>query len=383
MSFAFFLPGEVGAPVPAEVLFRAAESDQEQQLVAVVHELAADIRRHARELAAPELARLAFDRECERALQHQVDLLLLFVTMNPAALAGAQAEEVQPEGADTQLLAQALEAVLAVGIELRECDSGFHARTVWDVTLEDAIRAGWCRWTSDPVDQPAWTETNPASGQCASTALVVQDRLGGELLIADVHEADGSRQGVHYWNRLPGGREVDLTREQFRRGEVVGEPEVIERPADVTRGRLAGQYHLLAARVARLGEPAGAAVSVKGVCRDTDGRVLVCRNHRGEWELPGGRPGAGEPFHDCVKRELREETALDVEVERVLGVRLLEVVPGAWVDLVAYECTLTGPIAMQASAEHTALAFAAPDKLDGLPVAYAELIDACSSRPRS
>ena len=147
------------------------------------------------------------------------------------------------------------------------------------MTLEDAIRAG-CRWTSDPVDQPGWTEANPASGQCSSTALVVQDRLGGELLIAEVNEADGSRQGVHYWNRLP------------------------------------------------------------------DGRVVLCRNHRGEWELP-------------------------------------EVVPGAWVDLVAYECTLSGPLALRASAEHTELAFARADDLDGLPAAYAELIDACSSRPRS
>ena len=103
------------------------------------------------------------------------------------------------------------------------------------MTFEDAIRAGWSRWTSDPVDHSGWTEANPASGQCASTALVVQDRLGGELLMAEVYEADGSRQGVHYWNRLPDGREQDLTREQFRRGEVVGVPHTVERPADVTR----------------------------------------------------------------------------------------------------------------------------------------------------
>jgi ADP-ribose pyrophosphatase YjhB (NUDIX family) len=257
------------------------------------------------------------------------------------------------------------------------------ARTVWDVKLEHAIRAGWSRWTSDPVDQPGWTAANPASGQCASTALVVQDRLGGELLIADVHEADGSRQGVHYWNRLPGGRELDLTREQFRSGEVVGAPDTVDRPTDVTRGRLAGQYHLLAARVARKGEAAGAAVSVKGVCRDDAGRVLLCRNHRGEWELPGGRPGVGELFHDCLKRELREETALDVAVERVLGVRLLEAVPGAWVDLVAYECAAVGPVALRKSAEHVALAFLEPERLDGLPAAYADLIAACALRPRS
>jgi hypothetical protein len=51
---------------------------------------------------------------------------------------------------------------------------------------------------------------------------------------------------VHYWNRLGGGVELDLTREQFTGGEVVGEPEVVARPADTGQGRLAGQYRVLA-----------------------------------------------------------------------------------------------------------------------------------------
>jgi len=236
--------------------------------------------------------------------------------------------------------------------------------------LERAIRAAWCLWTSDPVDQPDWTDANPASGQCASTALVVQDRLGGELLIADVHEADGSRQGVHYWNRLPDGREVDLTREQFRGGEVVGVPEVVERPRDVTRGRLSGHYHLLAHRVAQA--PRTQTVTVKAVCRRTDGRVLVCRNHRGEWELPGGRPEVGEWFEDCLRREIREETGLDAAVERVLGVQAFEVVPGRWVDVVGYACRVPEAGALRPSPEHTEVAFiAAPE----LPAAYLALLD--------
>ena len=239
--------------------------------------------------------------------------------------------------------------------------------------FEDTIRAAWSQWTSDPVDQPHWTEANPASGQCASTALVVQDRLGGELLMADVHEADGSRQGVHYWNRLPDGRELDLTREQFRRGELVSEPRVVERPPDVRRGRLAGHYHLLAARVVRERNPA--AVTVKGVCRDCDGRVLLCRNHRGEWELPGGRPEVGEQFQDCVRRELWEETGLEVGVDGVLGVRPLEVLPGAWVDVVAYGCRPVPGGALRPSAEHTSVAFVEPAAAE-LPAAYAELVDA-------
>ena len=237
-------------------------------------------------------------------------------------------------------------------------------------SLEHAVRAAWCLWTSDPVDQPDWSDANPASGQCASTALVIQDRLGGRLLIADVHEADGSRQGVHYWNRLPGGRELDLTREQFRSGEVVGAAETIERPPDVTRGRLAGHYHLLAHRVAET--PRSAAVTVKAVCRRADGRVLACRNRRGEWELPGGRPEVGELFPDCLRREIREEAGIDAAVGRVLGVRAFEVLPGQWVDVVGYACRIPEPAPLRPSDEHTELAFVDAAEL---PAAYAELVD--------
>jgi len=111
--------------------------------------------------------------------------------------------------------------------------------------MERAIRAGWSAATCDPVDLP-WSPANASKGQCGVTALVVQDLLGGELLMAEVRHADGSRQGVHYWNRLAGGAELDLTRAQFVNGERVGEPEPVARPADTSAGRLAGQYRALA-----------------------------------------------------------------------------------------------------------------------------------------
>jgi hypothetical protein len=110
--------------------------------------------------------------------------------------------------------------------------------------IERVIRASWSRETCDPVDE--WSAENPARGQCAVTALVVQDLCGGELLLAEVHYRDGSRQGLHYWNRLGEGVELDLTREQFAAGETILEPEVIERPADLTTGRLYPQYRVLA-----------------------------------------------------------------------------------------------------------------------------------------
>jgi hypothetical protein len=86
---------------------------------------------------------------------------------------------------------------------------------------EAAIRAAWGRETSDDPDE--WSAENPARGQCAVTALLVRELLGGEILVANVLR-EGRRVERHAWNRLPSGLTLDLTREQFVRGERFGEP---------------------------------------------------------------------------------------------------------------------------------------------------------------
>jgi hypothetical protein len=75
------------------------------------------------------------------------------------------------------------------------------------VRMTKALSQSWSRDTS--AEPQAWSEATPARGQCAVTALVVQDLLGGELLRCDVGNTS------HYWNRLPSKREIDLTRHQF------------------------------------------------------------------------------------------------------------------------------------------------------------------------
>jgi hypothetical protein len=120
--------------------------------------------------------------------------------------------------------------------------------TVIRPELEAAIRAAWALDTCDPVDADDWSAANPSRGQCGSTALTIHDLLGGELLIAEVLRADGSRQGVHYWNLLPDGTEIDLTREQFASDELVQEPQTVRRPPGLpTRG--AEQYLTMRRRV--------------------------------------------------------------------------------------------------------------------------------------
>ena len=112
------------------------------------------------------------------------------------------------------------------------------------VTLRDievAIRSAWSWETCDESDREDWSPANPARGQCGATALTLHDLLGGNLLVAEVHRADGSRQGYHWWNRLAGDLEIDLTREQFSATEVVQEAHVVERPPGLPR-RGAEQY---------------------------------------------------------------------------------------------------------------------------------------------
>jgi hypothetical protein len=105
--------------------------------------------------------------------------------------------------------------------------------------LEQAIRDSWSLDTADTDND--WSPQNPSCGQCDITSLVVHDFFGGELLGADVY-FDGERVEAHMWNRLASGIEVDLTRDQFRRGEVIGEPVVRQRtPAIADPGH--PRYH--------------------------------------------------------------------------------------------------------------------------------------------
>jgi hypothetical protein len=116
--------------------------------------------------------------------------------------------------------------------------------------IETAIRASWSRELVEVDDD--WTPDNPSSGHCDITSLVVHDIFGGEILAAGVF-LDGEHIGNHMWNRLPGGMELDLTRDQFRSGEVLGEATVRHRPErfepDHPRYHRYRAYLVLAGRV--------------------------------------------------------------------------------------------------------------------------------------
>lgn len=63
--------------------------------------------------------------------------------------------------------------------------------------------------------------------------------------------------------------------------------------------------------------PAAPVAAVGGVVLDGDRVLLVKRAwppRQGEWSLPGGQLELGESLQDGVRREVREETGLDVTV---------------------------------------------------------------------
>ena len=107
--------------------------------------------------------------------------------------------------------------------------------------LAQAIAKCWSRETS--YDPDAWCPENPAWGQCAVTALVVQDYLGGSLLSGNV---EGFQ---HYLNRLPDEMEFDLTLHQFGAPRCISQLREADRNYVLSYPDTARRYRQLKSRV--------------------------------------------------------------------------------------------------------------------------------------
>jgi nucleoside 2-deoxyribosyltransferase len=121
---------------------------------------------------------------------------------------------------------------------------GLVAGRLWPDDRRALLRVLKRAWDATTSASPGeWSPENPALGQCAVTALVVQDRFGGDLLRTTVGGVS------HYFNRLPSGQCVDLTFQQFAHGSEYGE--VVERDRDYVLGFEATRrrYNVLRKRV--------------------------------------------------------------------------------------------------------------------------------------
>ncbi|MGW0532268.1 NUDIX hydrolase [Streptomyces sp. NPDC003032] len=89
-------------------------------------------------------------------------------------------------------------------------------------------------------------------------------------------------------------------------------------------------------------------VSVKGVAVDDRGRVLLLKNEREEWELPGGRLESDDVSPEAtVERELAEESGWVVEAGPLLDVWLYQPLPRTRPEqrvlIVTYGCRVLTP----------------------------------------
>jgi len=112
-------------------------------------------------------------------------------------------------------------------------------------------------------------------------------------------------------------------------------------------------------------------VSVKGVLV-RDGQVLLLKNEREEWELPGGKLGLGEEPPVCVAREITEETGLPVTTGPILDAWHYHIREGRDVLIVTYGCYAESSQSPTLSNEHKEIGFFTLDEVGNLnmPAGY-------------
>jgi len=95
-------------------------------------------------------------------------------------------------------------------------------------------------------------------------------------------------------------------------------------------------------------------VSIKGVLFIA-GEIVLLRNERDEWELPGGRLEAGEDPASCLAREIAEELGTEVVVADLLDCWRYPVLPSREVLIVTYGLQPQLSAELRLSHEHKAL----------------------------
>lgn len=122
-------------------------------------------------------------------------------------------------------------------------------------------------------------------------------------------------------------------------------------------------------------EPNSMVVAASALVTDSDGRVLLQRRaDSGNWALPGGVMELGESLPDCARREVREETGLDIEITGLVGTytdpRHIIAYTNGEVRQQFNICFMGQVIGgeLRESDESIGLAFVAREELTGLPM---------------
>jgi 8-oxo-dGTP pyrophosphatase MutT (NUDIX family) len=106
-------------------------------------------------------------------------------------------------------------------------------------------------------------------------------------------------------------------------------------------------------------------VTVKGVLI-RGGKVVLLRNERDEWELPGGKLELSESPTVCLAREISEELGLTIEPQSILDSWVYSIVPGVHVLVLTYGCLESSRSEAVLSDEHKELKWFPLAQVDSL-----------------
>jgi phosphoglycolate phosphatase len=115
-------------------------------------------------------------------------------------------------------------------------------------------------------------------------------------------------------------------------------------------------------------------VTVGGLIYDGEGRVLMVRTHKWSnlWGIPGGKIKWGEPSPAALRREIQEETGLEIDqIELVLVqdcIHSKEFYRDAHFVLLNYTCRCSGSTAVTLNDEAREFQWLAPDQALALPL---------------
>jgi len=116
-------------------------------------------------------------------------------------------------------------------------------------------------------------------------------------------------------------------------------------------------------------------IEVTAAVIENAGRILICRRRKGGpngglWEFPGGKIEPGESAEEALRREIKEELDLDIEVGERLGA-VFGGGPSGDLVLEGYRARLRRPGGCVLR-DHDDVRWVVPEELAGFPFAPAD-----------